>query len=147
MCIRDSEWYYTEPVDESKVGKRDWVKKYWGELNLIIMPPQETINENRKKIGQMNLIAEAQQSLVNETIAEEIHATTPPKERAETPKGPLSPKNVSEIIEVKKLSIRAAAAEIGIAHSTLLRYLNSEMKRYNKASMAKLTAWYEGYIK
>ena len=141
------EWYYTEPVDESKVGKRDWVKKYWGELNLIIMPPQETITENRKKIGQMNLIAEAQQSLVNETIAEEIHATTPPKERAETPKGPLSPKNVSEIIEVKKLSIRAAAAEIGIAHSTLLRYLNSEMKRYNKASMAKLTAWYEGYIK
>ncbi|UDK94888.1 hypothetical protein EYB33_00635 (plasmid) [Lysinibacillus sphaericus] len=24
------EWYYSEPVDESKVGKRDWVKKYWG---------------------------------------------------------------------------------------------------------------------
>lgn len=144
------EWYYPEPVDESKVGKRDWVKKYWGELNLIIMPPQETINENRKKIGQMNLIAEkqeAQQRLLNETMAEEIHSTTPPKESAETPKGPLSPQAISEIIEVEKLSVRAAAAEIGIAHSTLLRYLNNEMKRYNKASMAKLTVWYEAHTK
>lgn len=140
------EWYYSEPVDESKVGKRDWVKKYWGELSLIIMPPQETINENRKKIGQMNLMIEKQQRLSNEMKLQANQLPTPPTERAEMPKGPLSPQAISEIIEVEKLSVRAAAAEIGIAHSTLLRYLNSEMKRYNKNSMARMTTWYEAHI-
>ncbi|UDK94887.1 hypothetical protein EYB33_00630 (plasmid) [Lysinibacillus sphaericus] len=106
-----------------------------GELSLIIMPPQETINENRKKIGQMNLMIEKQQRLSNEMKLQANQLPTPPTERAEMPKGPLSPQAISEIIEVEKLSVRAAAAEIGIAHSTLLRYLNSEMKRYNKNSM------------
>jgi len=139
-------WYYSEPVDESRVGKRDWVKKYWGELSLIIMPPQETITENRKKIGQMNLVIEAQQNLKKESISEGIHSTTQSKKTVETPRGSLTPQAISEIMELEKLSVRAAAAEIGIAHSTLLRYLNNEMKRYNKNSMTRLAAWYEAHI-
>lgn len=140
------DWYYSEPVDESRVGKRDWVKKYWGELSLIIMPPQDTITENRKKIGQMNLVLEAQQSLKKESIVEGIHSTTQSKKTVESPIGPLTPQAISEIMELEKLSVRAAAAEIGIAHSTLLRYLNNEMKRYNKNSMTRLTVWYEAHI-
>jgi len=138
------EWYYSEEVDESKVGKRDWVKKYWEELSLIIMPPQETINENRKKIGQMNLVIEAQ-SLTKESMVEGTHSTQSKKD-VDTPNRPLSPEAVSEIMEMEKLSVRATAAEIGIAHSTLLRYLNNEMKRYNKNSMTRITAWYEAHL-
>ncbi|UDK94794.1 hypothetical protein EYB33_00020 (plasmid) [Lysinibacillus sphaericus] len=75
-----------------------------GELSLIIMPPQETINENRKKIGQMNLMIEKQQRLSNEMKLQANQLPTPPTERAEMPKGPLSPQAISEIIEVEKLS-------------------------------------------
>ncbi|SOC21507.1 hypothetical protein SAMN05880501_1131, partial [Ureibacillus xyleni] len=145
-----AEWYYTEPIDESKVGKRDWVKKYWGELNLIILPPQETIEENKKKIGQMALLAqkqEAQQRFLENNhsdVSDEASGTSKSQVKPKT-KQSLSPETLAEIIDREKLSIRGAAAEIGVSHSTLLRYLKNEMKRYNKASMAKMTAWYESY--
>ena len=51
---------------------------------------------------------------------------------------PLSPESVAELIDQCKLSIRSAAAEIGMSHSTLLRYINKEAKRPNKANMQKL---------
>ncbi|MCP1146790.1 hypothetical protein [Lysinibacillus endophyticus] len=147
-----AEWYYTEPIDESKVGKRGWVKKYWGELNLIILPPHETIEENKKKIDQMELLAqkqEAQQRLLENNhsdvdMSEAVSKTSNSKVIPKT-KQPLSPESLAEIIDREKLSIRGAAAEIGVSHSTLLRYLKNEMKRYNKASMAKMKAWLEKY--
>lgn len=137
-----AEWYYQEPVDESRVGKRDWVKKYWGELNLIILPPQDTIEDNRKKYGQMAALLEkerAKQQLLNAAVdlAPSIVEPNPLQDV------PLSPESVAELIDQHKLSIRAAAAEIGMSHSTLLRYLNNEAKRPNKASMKKLQNWYD----
>ena len=59
---------------------------------------------------------------------------------------PLSPESVAELIDQCKLSIRSAAAEIGMSHSTLLRYINKEAKRPNKANMQKLQHWYEEKI-
>ena len=137
-----AEWYYLEPVDETRVGKRDWVKKYWGELNLIILPPQETIEDNRQKYGQMAVLLEkerAKQHLLDATadVAPSIMEINPLKDL------PLSPESVAEPIDQQKLSIRSAASEIGMSHSTLLRYINKEAKRSNKASMQKLQDWYE----
>lgn len=137
------EWYYSEPVDESKVGKRDWVKKYWGELNLIIMPSQETIYENRKKIDQSNLIShkiETQKRLLEKVKAEDATPDISIQQSS------LTPQALSEIIENENLSVRTAASEIGISHNTLLRYLNKEMKRSTKSSMEKITAWYEAHL-
>lgn len=137
-----AEWYYQEPVDESRVGKRDWVKKYWGELNLIILPPQDTIEDNRKKYGQMAALLEkerAKQQLLNAAV-DLAPAIVEPKPLQDVP---LSPESVAELIDQHKLSIRSAAAEIGMSHSTLLRYLNNEAKRPNKASMNKLKNWYD----
>ena len=137
-----AEWYYQEPVDESRVGKRDWVKKYWGELNLIILPPQDTIEDNRKKYGQMAALLEkerAKQQLLSAAVdlAPAVVESSPLQDV------PLSPESVAELIDQHKLSIRSAAAEIGMSHSTLLRYLNKEAKRPNKASMNKLQNWYD----
>lgn len=140
-----AEWYYTEPVDESKVGKRDWVKKYWGELNLVILPSKETVEENKKKIDQIAILAqkkEVQERLPNKTLSEYEQAVSLSVGTVK-PKAPLSPETVSQIIETEKLSIRAASNEIGISHSTLLRYLNKEVKRFKKENMNKLQAWYE----
>ena len=137
-----AEWYYQEPVDETRVGKRDWVKKYWGELNLIILPPQDTIEGNRKKYGQMAALLEkerAKQQLLNAAV-DLAPSVVEPKPLQD---GPLSPESVAELIDQHKLSIRTAASEIGMSHSTLLRYLNNEAKRPNKASMKKLQHWYD----
>lgn len=137
-----AEWYYEEQVDEERVGKRDWVKKYWGELNLIILPPQETIEDNRKKYGQMAALLEkerAKQQLLDATVELETVATTasPSKDI------PLSPESLAELIDQLKLSIRSVAGEMSMSHSTLLRYINKEGKRYNKGSMDKIQDWYE----
>lgn len=137
-----AEWYYQEPVDESRVGKRDWVKKYWGELNLIILPPQETIENNRQKYGKMAALLEKErtkQQLLSSAIdvASVVIDANPLKDV------PLSPESVAELIDQCKLSIRSAAAEIGMSHSTLLRYINKEAKRPNKANMQKLQHWYD----
>lgn len=137
-----AEWYYQEPVDESRVGKRDWVKKYWGELNLIILPPQDTIEDNRKKYGQMAALLEkerAKQQLLNAAV-DLAPAIVEPNPLQDVP---LSPESVAELIDHHKISIRSAAAEIGMSHSTLLRYLNNEAKRPNRASMNKLQHWYD----
>ena len=137
-----AEWYYQEPVDESRVGKRDWVKKYWGELNLIILPPQDTIEDNRKKYGQMAALLEkerAKQQLLSAAV-DLAPAVVEPNPLQDVP---LSPESVAELIDQHKISIRSAAAEIGMSHSTLLRYLNNEAKRPNKASMNKLQYWYD----
>lgn len=145
-----SDWFYTEEIDESKVGKRNWVKKYWAELNLVILPTKETIEENKKKIDKIALSTqkqEAQQRLLEPehlNITEESVKNSLSNANFKTNQ-PLSPETVAEIMEHKKLSIRRAAAEIGISHSTLLRYLNNEVKRFNKDSLAKINAWYELY--
>ena len=142
-------WYYTEPVDEARVGKRDWLKKYWGELNLVILPTQETIYENRKKLNHLELIKpnqNVQELLLEETTINTVDVKITSKQSAETVETPLSAESLSKIIESRKLSIRAAAAEIGIAHTSLSRYLNNTIKRYNKASMGKIKAWYESNL-
>ncbi|MGA3674281.1 helix-turn-helix domain-containing protein [Lysinibacillus agricola] len=55
----------------------------------------------------------------------------------------ISPEYIADLIQQEKLSIRKAAMEMGLSHSTLLRYLNKQNKRYNKANIAKLEQWAE----
>ena len=31
-------WAYTEELDESRVGKRGWIQRYWSQMNVIIPP-------------------------------------------------------------------------------------------------------------
>ena len=123
------------------------MKKYWSELNLIILPPQETIEDNRKKYGQMTALLEkerAKQQLLDSTVTIDLDPTS--TEANSLKDVLLSPESVAELIDKHKLSIRSAASEIGMSHSTLLRYINKEAKRSNKASMQKLQNWYDEKI-
>ena len=142
-------WYYTEPIDEERIGKRFWIQKYWSPLTLVIVPPDEIIAENLKKIN----IAALSAPVVNEVAATVV--TSPTTEQLlgtseqismgfdETKPIEISPEYIAELIEQDKLSIRKAATEMGLSHSTLLRYLNKQNKRYNKANIAKLEQWAE----
>lgn len=123
------EWYYKEPIDETRVGKRDWVRKYWGELNLVIIPPNETIEINKQKLGVSDLIG-----IEKESIKEPIEIVADLE---------LSPENLDLLITKSKLGIRKAAKEIGISHNTLSQYIKNETKRNNKSVLAKMELWYK----
>lgn len=142
------EWYYKEPVDEERVGKRDWVRKYWSELSIMINPPKETIEINKQKfrhISDLITKEKATELLLNDTSSSEYtKLEETPKLHANTP---LSPESVGLLIEELKLSIRGAAAEIGISHSTLIRYVSNEAKRSNRSVLEKLEKWFKKHVK
>ena len=141
------EWYYKDPVDEERVGKRDWVRKYWSEMSIMIYPPKETIEINKQKFSHIsNLISK------EKTIELRLNSSSNSDytKLEETPKlhvnTPLSPESVGLLIEELKLSIRGAAAEIGISHSTLIRYVSNEAKRSNKSVLEKLEKWFKKHV-
>ncbi|WP_223882012.1 helix-turn-helix domain-containing protein [Niallia endozanthoxylica] len=56
----------------------------------------------------------------------------------------LSPETMGETIQQLNMSIRQAAEEIGIAHTTLSRYLRKENKRQNNKNDEKMLNWLKG---
>lgn len=53
----------------------------------------------------------------------------------------LSPEAMKETMDALNMSIRQTAKEIGIAHTTLSRYLKRENKRQNKKNDEKMLSW------
>ena len=53
----------------------------------------------------------------------------------------LSPETMKEIMDRLNMSIRQVAEEIGIAHTTLSRYLRKENKRQNNKNDEKMLNW------
>jgi hypothetical protein len=53
----------------------------------------------------------------------------------------LTPETMKETIDSLGMSIRQSALEIGIAHTTLSRYIRKENKRQNKNNDAKMLNW------
>lgn len=143
-------WEYTTPIDESRVGKRFWVQKYWSRLTVTIVPPEDIIFEHTKKVSFESLTpvlhapvddremieVEMEQPIEPPVESEQVSFELPEREPVE-----ISPELIAELIERDKLTIRKAAAEIGMAHSSLLRYLKKENKRANSKNQLKLETW------
>lgn len=53
----------------------------------------------------------------------------------------LTPETMKEMMDSQNMSIRQTAEEIGIAHTTLSRYLRKENKRQNKKNDEKMLNW------
>ncbi|NQD65017.1 hypothetical protein HP456_03695 [Bacillus haikouensis] len=53
----------------------------------------------------------------------------------------LTSETMKEIIDSLGMNIRQSALEIGIAHTTLSRYIRKENKRQNKNNDAKMLNW------
>ncbi|WP_242061845.1 helix-turn-helix domain-containing protein [Cytobacillus firmus] len=163
------EWSYVEEIDENRVGRVNWVKNYWSKLNILLTPPEFIIKENQRNFSipftayQQPEIFDKMNSFTNadiptglpeasKEIATTIEMPLPVQstnsvqyvqqtfEFAE-PEISLTPEAMKETLERCKLSIRQAAEEIGIAHTTLSRYLRRENKRPNKKNDEKMAKW------
>lgn len=142
-------WHYTTPIDESRVGKRFWVQKYWSRLSVTIVPPEDIILEHAKKVNfekwSPTILQQRVEQTVEPIIEEDVEIIENMNEQVTLPlyepERELTPELVAELIEKHGLTIRKAAAEMGMAHSSLLRYLKKENKRANAKNQAKLETW------
>ncbi|SOC25004.1 hypothetical protein SAMN05880501_1183 [Ureibacillus xyleni] len=152
-------WYYNEDIDESRVGTRGWVKNYWGNITVTIMPPSEVIDENKRlRIGKS--LPRPIPSMTNHKMDEPIVQDADFIDIKEVPVSAgnskqetfvfdipvettieLSPEIMKQRIDYLGYSVRKAADEIGISHSTLSRYINKQTKRQNKDNDHKMTHW------
>lgn len=143
-------WAYMEEIDESRVGKRGWIQNYWSQLSVMITPPAIVMLENKKKITLPNapiktsmntndepLEAEYEELIVEKTEQTEFIFEGPKKVKE------LTPEIMRAKIDELGYSIRKAAEEIGISHTTLSRYLARKIKRHNQDNDQKMILWLE----
>ena len=141
-----SNWSYTEAIEEARIGKRGWVQNYWSQISIIITPPSTVVLENKKKITLSN--APVETNLSTDKIDEpEYTEVLLEKEEdiVEMPKTiqELTPEMMLAKIEELGYSIRKAADEMGISHTTLSRYIAHKIKRQNKDNDQKMMLWLE----
>ncbi len=143
-------WNYSETIDEARVGKRGWVKNYWSQLSVTILPPDVVVLENRKQIP---LSTNSDEKLIEESTEEVIEAifedVAEPEQEAfdfdevieESEVMLLTPETMRAKIDELGYSIRKAAEEMGMSHTTLSRYMNHKIKRHNKDNDKKMLQW------
>jgi len=144
-----ADWCYTDAIDEARVGKRGWIQSYWSQLSVMITPPALVMLENKKKIAlpvavepvpstnEEVLEAEYEEILVEKTEQTEFIFEAPKKVQE------LTPEIMRAKIDELGCSIRKAAEEIGISHTTLSRYIAHKIKRHNQDNDQKMIRWLE----
>ncbi|WP_019243799.1 MULTISPECIES: helix-turn-helix domain-containing protein [Bacillus] len=157
-------WRYEEPIDDNKVGKKGWFNDYWCQVKVLITPSDLVVKENQRIMklstiydaesmveGEYKFI-ETEQSLVSEPLnvgqqSFDFESQAEQETSASVEELVLSPELMQETLELKKISVRKAAAEIGIAHTTLSRYIKREYKRQNKSNDKKMLEWLKANTK
>ncbi|OCS87108.1 helix-turn-helix domain-containing protein [Caryophanon tenue] len=157
-------WAYSEPLDENRVGKKGWIQNYWTQLSITIAPPSAVIQENRRRITLPHT-STLTTDLLEISDYEDTDFSEPPtafqqtalvleEQPVETQKEktlavvidtPLTPEILREKIDTLNYSIRKAAEEMGMSHTTLSRYLNRKIKRQNKDNDQKMLQWLQRY--
>lgn len=142
-------WTYSEPIDEARVGKRGWVKNYWSHLSVTIMPPDIVVYENKKRTPLPHMPQE-EAAPVEEIVDAVFEEVTPePAQETftfeETIEVELTPESMRAKIDALGLSIRKAAEEMGMSHTTLSRYMNHKIKRHNKDNDKKMLAFLKAH--
>ncbi|PEY43406.1 hypothetical protein CN354_02430 [Bacillus cereus] len=128
-----SHWAYSEEIDESILGKRNWFKNYYLKLGIIILPPEELMNntENlvKKKSVDVLEVPKVPEKEQTSYSADELEQMIREKIMCKHTK--------------KHVTMREIADEIGLSPATLSRFCNQKMKRLSKNVKEKLTKWYE----
>lgn len=143
-------WSYSEPLDEQLVGKKGWFKAYWSNQSVTILPLDIVIQENQKKITigmnqrderyAVKQLEKRAHEKPNQDLVNIFAQPTQESFNLEEDKA-LSPERMKSTIDSLNVSIRKAAEEIGISHSTLSRYLRNKSKRQNKSNDQKMLKW------
>lgn len=142
-------WAYTESIDENRVGKRGWFQNYWSQLSISITPPSTVLFENKKRFPLPSAIIEpstpiqdAEYHVVEEDFQDILVNQDGQTELLfDVSIDKLSPEIMKAKIHELGYSIRKAANEIGISHTTLSRYLTGKIKRHNKQNDQKMLMW------
>lgn len=154
-CVIEK-WYYNEEIDESRVGKRGWIQNYWGNITVTILPPSDVVDENKRlrngftplqttlhkqnhevTVQNADFIDIKELTVSTGTTKQESFIFDIPNEETIE----LSPEVMKQRLTSLGYSIRKAAEEIGISHSTLSRYLNKKIKRQNNDNDQKMLHW------
>lgn len=142
-------WSYTEEIDENRIGKRGWIQNYWSQISVQITPPTSVLVENKKKINFTNAPQETKAStielqkadytevIVEKTAQTEFVFDAPEKVQK------LTPELIRTKLDELGYSIRKAAEEIGISHTTLSRFIAGKIKRQNMDNNQKMMRWLE----
>lgn len=150
-----ADWAYTEGIDETRVGKRGWIQNYWSQISVQITPPPVVLVENKKKLSLPNalllenapvettpsrndVVEAAYTEIVVEKTAQTEFVFEAPKKGQE-----LTPEIMRAKLDELGYSIRKAAEEIGISHTTLSRYMARKIKRQNRDNDQKMLLWLE----
>lgn len=133
--------------------KRGWIQNYWSQISVQITPPAVVLLENKKKISLPNAPLPAPvetKPSTNEVVEAEytevvVEKTEQTEFVFETPKKvqELTPEIMRAKIDELGYSIRKAAEEIGISHTTLSRYMARKIKRQNLDNDKKMIHWLE----
>ncbi|CAM4264185.1 hypothetical protein BAMA_04785 [Bacillus manliponensis] len=130
-----SKWEYSEPLDEEKIGKKNWFKNYYAKLGITILPPHELLEQMEKYVDKKVID-------YSEVPSVKVKETKVSKESPETDMELIRNKLI-EVQTKQKISIREIAEEISLSPSTLSRFCNKKTKRMSKQAMDKLSKWYE----
>lgn len=103
-------------------------------------------SEEKSIVSPFSVQAQKEISATVENNFNTISSSTPkPEQQAfdfhEETKIELTPESLKEMIDSLNISIRQAALEIGVAHTTLSRYIKKENKRVNNKNDEKMLNW------
>ncbi|PFM99363.1 hypothetical protein COK38_18270 [Bacillus cereus] len=128
-----SHWAYSEEIDESILGKRNWFKNYYLKLGIIILPPEELMNTTE------NLVKKKSVDVLEVPKVPEKEQTSYSTDELEQ----MIREKIMYKHTKKQVTMREIADEIGLSPATLSRFCNQKMKRLSKNVKEKLTKWYE----
>ncbi|EJR93253.1 hypothetical protein IKE_05919 [Bacillus cereus VD196] len=132
-----SHWEYSESLNEEKLTKKNWFKKYYSQLGIIILPPEELMSSMEKlaKRKSIDIIQEEKRTVKIESKPLYID------ENEE-----LIRKKIGFIHTQKNMTMRDLSMEIGISQPTLSRFYNKKTKRLSESARSKLNQWYKRQI-
>ncbi|EEM13310.1 MULTISPECIES: helix-turn-helix domain-containing protein [Bacillus] len=144
-----SHWGYDKELDEDQLTKKNWFKKYYSQLGIVILPPNELIRsmENLAKKKDTDVI-HSTESLVKKQTIDVIHRDNQPVKTEERPldinrNEQLIRDKIEFMHRRKNITMRELSAEIGISQPTLSRFYNKKTKRLSGTARDKLNQWYK----
>ncbi|MED1093893.1 helix-turn-helix transcriptional regulator [Bacillus paramycoides] len=144
-----SHWGYDKGLDEDQLTKKNWFKKYYSQLGIEILPPNELIRsmENLAKKKATDVI-HSTESLTKKQTIDVIHMDNQPIKTEEKPldinrNEQLIRNRIEFMHRRKNITMRELSAEIGISQPTLSRFYNKKTKRLSGTASDKLNQWYK----
>ncbi|WP_028401924.1 helix-turn-helix domain-containing protein [Ectobacillus panaciterrae] len=144
-------WNYHQELDINLMSQRDWLRSYWLNQQVVIVPPQEML-QLQKSLQSRQEYSEQQLEMIVEPSSNKFVNQVDAKQKLpvidfhnETNNGYEEFESIRDAINQYKeklnISLRVLAEEVGISYSTLSRFLSNKTKRINGDNVEKIKKW------